>query len=76
MIGTKESGTGVKLLTASFGASLRSMSGKCSKKSSRLMCRGATARVSISDPAEDVSHHELIRLLIHNNAPGPKTPSL
>lgn len=55
MIGTNESGTAVKDVTAPGPAIRSNTAGKYSKKSSRVTCLGATARVSISDPAHKVS---------------------
>lgn len=72
IMGTKESGTAVKDVTAPGPAIRSSTEGKYSKKSSRVTCLGATARVSISDPT-------LRQLMIHlrkaSALPGPKTPN-
>ena len=60
MMGTKESGTGVNevifsLQTFSFSATLLKISGNNSKKSSRVTCLGATARVSMSEPSPSLA---------------------
>lgn len=61
MIGTKESGTAVKEETA-LPATFSKTVGYKSKKSSRLTCLGATARVSISEPTHRQSFEHGMRL--------------